>query len=89
MNAALLHAAEKIVSNNNILINVVRRRVRQLTLGRRPLVVAPPGSGTADIALMEVIQEKISFAPAVEASDAIPLPAIVEFPDVRAKEKAA
>jgi DNA-directed RNA polymerase subunit K/omega len=89
MNADLLYAAQKIVSNNQILVNLVRLRVRQLTLGSRPLVVAPPGLGTADIALMEVIEKKISFAPTVEASAAIPLPAIVEFPDVRTKKKAA
>lgn len=87
MNADLLYAAEKVVPNNHILVNAVRLRVRQLMLGHRPLVVAPPGSGTADIALMEIIQEKIGFAPIVEASDATPLPAIVEFPDVRAKKK--
>jgi hypothetical protein len=52
-------------------------------------VVAPPGAGTADIALMEIIQQRISFAPAVEANDTIPLPAVVEFPDVRPKNKAA
>ena len=89
MNAELLHAAEKIVSNNQILVNVVRLRVRQLTLGHRPLVVAPPGSGTADIALMEVIQNKIGFASTVEPNDVVPLPAIVEFPDMRSKKKAA
>ena len=38
---------------------------------------------------MEIIQQRISFAPAVEANDAIPLPAVVEFPDVRPKKKAA
>ena len=89
MNADLLYAAEKIVSNNQILVNVVRLRVRQLTLGHRPLVVAPPRSGTADIALMEIIQNKIGFASTVEAKDVIPLPAIVESPDMRAKKKAA
>ena len=89
MNADLLYAAEKIISNKQILVNVVRLRVRQLTLGHRPLVVAPPGSGTADIALMEVIQNKIGFASTAQANDVVPLPAIVEFPDMRSKKKAA
>ena len=89
MNADLLHAAGAIVSNDHILVNVVRLRVRQLALGNRPLVVAPPGSGMADIALTEIIQNRIRFAPVVEANDAIPLPAVLEFPNGRAKKRAA
>lgn len=89
MNADLLNAAGAIVSNDQILVNVVRQRVRQLSLGHRPLVVAPPGAGTADIALMEIIQDRIRLAPAVEADDAIPLPAVLEFPHVRTKTRAA
>ena len=89
MNADLLHAAGAIVSNDHILVNVVRLRIPQLLLGNRPLVVAPPGAGTADTALTEIIQNRISFAPAVEANDAIPLPAVLEFPGARAKKKAA
>jgi hypothetical protein len=89
MNADLLHAAGAIVSNDHILVNVVRLRLRELSLGKRPFVVAPPGTGTADIALMEIIQNKIHFAPAVQANDLIPLPAVVEFPHVRGKKRAA
>ena len=89
MNADLLHAAGAIVSNDQILVNVVRLRVRQLSLGHRPLVVAPPGAGTANIALMEIIQNRIRFAPAVEANDAISLPAVLEFPHGPAKKRAA
>ena len=89
MNADLLQAAGAIVSNDHILVNVVRLRVRQLSQGHRPLVVAPPGTGTADIALMEIIQNRIRFAPAVEAIDAIPLPTVLDFPPVRAKKRAA
>lgn len=89
MNADLLHAAGAIVSNDQILVNVVRLRVRQLSLGHRPLVVTSPGAGTADIALMEIIENRVSVAPVVEATDGIPFPAVVEFPDVRVKKKAA
>jgi DNA-directed RNA polymerase subunit K/omega len=89
MNADLLHAAGAVVSNDQILVNVVRLRVKQLSLGHRPLVAAPPGAGTADIALMEIIQNKISFAPAVAENTAVPLPAVVEFPHVPVKKKAA
>ena len=89
MNVDLLHAAGAIVCNDQIVVNVVRLRVRQLAQGHRPLVGAPPGTGTADIALMEIIQNKIRFAPAVEADDAIPLPAVLKFQNVRAKKIAA
>lgn len=89
MNVDLLHAAGAIVSNDHTLVNVVRLRVRQLSQGHRPLIVAPPRAGTADIALMEIIHNRISFAPAVEANDAIALPAVLEFPDVRVKKKVA
>ena len=89
MNVDLLHAARAIVCNDQIVVNVVRLRVRQLSQGHRPLVVAPPGTGMADIALMEIIQNKIRFAPAVEADEAIPLPAVLKFPHVRAKKIAA
>ena len=89
MNADLLHAARAIVSNDHLLVNVMRLRVRQLLLGHRPLVVALPGLGTADVALMEIIQKKLSFAPVGEVTDATLLPAILEFPDARVKKKAA
>ena len=89
MNADLLCAARNIVSNPQILVNVVRLRVRQLSMGHRPLVVAPPGSGTADIALMEIVQKKLTFAKSVDANNAIPLAAVVPFPDLGAKKKAA
>jgi DNA-directed RNA polymerase subunit K/omega len=89
MNANLLRAAGAVVSNPPTLVNVVRLRVRQFSMGHRPLVAAPPGLGMADIALMEIIQKKLSFAPVVEATDAVPLPVVLEFPDPRGTKKAA
>lgn len=89
MNADLLYAAGNVVSNNHILVNTVRLRVRQLLLGHRPLVVAPPGAGMADIALMEIAQKKLTFAAVVEPASALPLSPVLEFPDVQVKKKAA
>jgi hypothetical protein len=89
MNVDLLHAVRAIVCNDQIVVNVVRLRVRQLSQGHRPLVVAPPGTGMADIALMEIIQNRMRFAPAVETDNAIPIPAVLKFPHVRAKKEAA
>jgi len=53
------------VGNPNVLVNLVSRRVRQLTSGggamSRPLISDVANLGAADIALMEIIEEKIGF----------------------------
>ena len=53
MNAELLKAATEVVHNQQILVNIVSRRVRQLSLGHRPLVEFVPGMGHADVALTD------------------------------------
>ncbi|MGI9239871.1 MAG: DNA-directed RNA polymerase subunit omega [Verrucomicrobiales bacterium] len=40
-------------------MNVVSRRVKELNLGRSPLVPVGPRMGTADIALLEIIEGKV------------------------------
>ena len=40
---------------------MVSRRVRQLTLGHRPMVEGAIGLGHADISLTEIIQGKLTF----------------------------
>jgi DNA-directed RNA polymerase subunit omega len=44
-----------------VLINVVSRRVRQLTQGHRPLIETGPRMGFSDIALSEIISGKLNF----------------------------
>jgi DNA-directed RNA polymerase subunit omega len=65
MNAILVKKALEIVLNPNVLINMVSQRVRQLNSGYggacRPLVADVGNLGAADIALTEIIEEKISF----------------------------
>ncbi|HMJ07062.1 MAG TPA: DNA-directed RNA polymerase subunit omega [Chthoniobacterales bacterium] len=61
MNAQLLQTASNLVPNFGILVNMVSRRVRQLTNGHRPLVEFAPGLQAADIALTEIIRGKLSF----------------------------
>ena len=65
MNAELVKKALEKVGNPNVLVNVVSRRVRQLTSGggkmSRPLVADTGHLGAADIALLEIIEEKIGF----------------------------
>ena len=89
MQSTLLHRASTLVPNQHLLVNIVRLRVRQLMRGHRPLILAPPGMGFADIALSEVIAEKMSFelAPGI-TPDNSHLP-IVAFPGGRIEKKAA
>ena len=61
MKTELLIAAAKVIPNQGILINMVSRRVRQLTFGHRQLVAFVPGMLAADIALTEIIQGKLTF----------------------------
>ncbi|MDQ2868548.1 MAG: DNA-directed RNA polymerase subunit omega [Verrucomicrobiota bacterium] len=84
MKAHLIEAASAIVPSQQILINMVSRRVRQLTMGHRPLVEVLPTTLTSDIALMEIAQGKLTYVE-VGAGDEKTL---VPFVDV-AKKKAA
>lgn len=62
MNSELVRQALAKVGNPNILINVVSRRVRQLTSGggmARPLIADTAGLGASDIALLEIIEDKM------------------------------
>ena len=52
--------ALKAVSDPNILINVVSRRVKQLRRGNRPLVESLEKLSLEDTALREIIEGKIS-----------------------------
>src|SRR6266404_6198577 len=64
LNAELTRKALEKVGNPNVLVNLISRRVRQLNSGSgalsRPLV-EPGHMGAADIALTEIIEEKIGF----------------------------
>jgi DNA-directed RNA polymerase subunit omega len=68
MNSHLVEEALKNVPNLQVLVNIVSKRVRQLNQGERPLVDAGLRTGLADVALMEVIEGKLSLEyPAVAA----------------------
>ncbi len=69
MNSELVKKALEKVGNPHVLVNVVSRRVRQLTGGggiSRPLVEAPVGTGVADLALLEIIEDKMAWEHLVE-----------------------
>ncbi len=56
-----LKAARKKISDPNILVNVVSRRVKQLKNGFKPLVSSLERLDPEDIALREIIDEKITY----------------------------
>jgi DNA-directed RNA polymerase subunit omega len=53
--------AQKVITDSNVLINVVSRRVKQLRRGSRPLVESLEKLAPEDVALREIIEGKISF----------------------------
>ena len=65
MNAELCKKALEKVGNPNVLVNLVSRRVRQLNSGAgglsRPLVADTGHLGAADIALLEIVEDKMAF----------------------------
>jgi DNA-directed RNA polymerase subunit omega len=65
VNAELCKKALEKVGNPNVLINLVSRRVRQLNSGggglNRPLIADATNLGMADVALREIIEEKIGW----------------------------
>lgn len=67
MNYSLLEEANKVVENKQILINMVSRRVRQLSSGVRPHVEIEPRWTYADIALAEILAGKLKTEEAAPA----------------------
>ncbi len=62
MNAELCNKALEKVGNPNVLVNIISRRVRQLNSGSdRPLVADYVTMGVADIALTELIEDKMGY----------------------------
>jgi len=89
MKAELVTAASKVITSPQILVNMVSRRVRQLTLGHRPLVVCAPGLREADIALTEIANGKLTFESTFgQNGNAEPPARIVLFPVVAESKKA-
>jgi len=88
MKAQLVKAASEIIHNQQILVNMVSRRVRQLCLGHRQLVEFVPGLGHADIALSEIANGKLTFESTLE-KNAVALAEIVQFPGTVKKTKKA
>lgn len=83
MNAELAKRALEKVGNPNVLVNLVSRRVRQLNAGGggmgRPLLSDPGHLGAADIALREILEEKVGWE--------MPEIAVLERPKAKKRKK--
>jgi DNA-directed RNA polymerase subunit omega len=62
MTSHLVEEALKHVPNQQVLVNIVSKRVRQLNQGERPLVEVGMRTGLADTALLEIIEGKLTLA---------------------------
>ena len=76
MNSDYCRKALEKVGNPNILVNLVSKRVRQLNsaggTGSRPLIAETATLGAGDIALLEIVEDKITYEhlPEVPAHEA-------------------
>ena len=92
MKANLVSAAAEVITNPKILVNMVSQRVRQLSIGHRPMVEFIPGLGHADIALSEIAAGKLGFELLLNQNGKVVATQVVEFPAVvvaKPRKKAA
>ena len=78
LNAELSKKALEKVGNPNILVNLISRRVRQLNSAggtvSRKLIETPPSVGVGDIALLEIVEDKMSWEPIPDAPEELAAP---------------
>src|SRR5437879_12651552 len=60
MTTQLLQEAAQVIQNQQLLINVVSKRVRQLGLGHRSMVEVSRSASLTDIALQEILVGKLT-----------------------------
>jgi DNA-directed RNA polymerase subunit omega len=89
MNQTLLKSASAVVTNDQLLVNMIRQRVRQLNRGHRPLVATAPGLGLLDVALSEIVEGKLTYelVPGVKPDNSFT--PVLAFPGSTPKTKAA
>lgn len=69
MKTELIEKASRIVGDNQLFINIVSKRVQQLTHGADPYVPTEPEMGLGDIALTEIVEGKLVWREAEEGED--------------------
>ena len=62
MNAEFVRKALEKVQEPAVLINMISCRVRALNAGARPLLINTGNLGVVDIALLEIIEDRMTFA---------------------------
>lgn len=72
MTSSLVDEALKLIPSQQILVNVISKRVRQLSAGHRPMIETGPRMGFSDIALSEVIQGKLTWEAAPVVALTVP-----------------
>jgi DNA-directed RNA polymerase subunit omega len=88
MKADLIKAASAVIPNQQILVNMISRRVRQLCLGHRPLVEFVPGLGHADVALTEIANKKLTYESTFGQNGKVEPAEVVQFPGIIVSTKA-
>ena len=61
MKTKYMDSALQRINSPELLVNIVSRRVRQLTQGHRPLTLTDPKMDFMEIALKEITEGKISY----------------------------
>ena len=61
MKSKFLESAQQRITNPELLINLVSRRVRQLAQGHRPLTLTDPRMDLSEIALKEISEGKLGY----------------------------
>ena len=78
MNAEFCRKSLEKVGNPNILVNLISRRVRQLNsaggTGSRPLVETTGNMSAADIALLELVEDKMGWEPLATNAEELTAP---------------
>ena len=88
MKPHLVQSASEVIPNQQILVNMVSRRVRQLCLGHRPLVEFVPGLGHADVALSEIAAGKLVYESTFgQNANLTAEHVVVEFPGIIVEKK--
>lgn len=59
MKVELIEKAAQVVGDNQLLVNIVSKRVQQLNRGADPYIVTTPEMQSGDIALTEIIEGKL------------------------------
>jgi DNA-directed RNA polymerase subunit omega len=73
-----LEAAQLRIPSPELLVNIVRLRVRQLVQGYRPLTQTSPWMEFADIALKEISEGKLGYEFSEEAEYVPVAPAVID-----------